>query len=45
MFIASGYLACGDDCWLARKSLGLVAAVVIGERRRGTFLTSNTSMA
>ena len=39
MFIASGYLACEDGGRLVRKSLGLIAAVVVGERRRGTRLT------
>ena len=38
MFIASGHLACEDGGRLVRKSLGLVAAVVVGERRRGTRL-------
>ena len=39
MFIASGCLAFEDGGRLVRKSLGLVAAVVVGERRRGTHLT------
>ena len=39
MFIASGHLAFEDGGRLVRKSLGLVAAVVVGERRRGMRLT------
>ena len=39
MFIASGCLAFEDGGRLVRKSLGLVAAVVVRERRRGTRLT------
>ena len=40
MFIASGHLAFEDGGRLVRKSLGLVAAVVVGECRRGTHLTT-----
>ena len=39
MFIASGYLAFEDGGRLVRKSLRLVAAVVVRECHRGTHLT------
>ena len=45
MFIASGYLACEDGFGLAWRGLGLFAAVVVGERHRGTPLTNNISTA